>query len=75
MFRKKLRGQIDCISLREEVCVGDFEICFEWRDYLQGKIEHKMGKEIIMGGEGFSCVLEVEGELLFGCRIDKSNFI
>ena len=42
MFKKKLRGQINSINLKEENCFGDLTVSFQWKDYLKGKIKHPM---------------------------------
>lgn len=42
MFSKRLRGKIQSINLRDEICFGDFEVVFEWKDFLKGKIEHNL---------------------------------
>ena len=41
MFKKKLRGRISSINLRDEYCFGDCSIKFEWKDYLQGRIHQQ----------------------------------
>ena len=40
MFSKRLRGKIHSVNLKDEVCFGDLEITFEWRDFLKGRLEH-----------------------------------
>ena len=42
MFKKKLRGQINCINLKNENCYGDLTISFMWKDYLSGKVKHNI---------------------------------
>jgi hypothetical protein len=39
-----MRGRISSISMRDEFCFGDFEIVFEWIDFLKGKIDHDLYK-------------------------------
>jgi len=38
MFSKRMRGRINSINLREEYCVGDFEVVMEWVDFLGGRV-------------------------------------
>jgi hypothetical protein len=42
MFKKRLRGKVLSITLKDENCYGDLEINFVWKDYLKGKIIHTM---------------------------------
>ena len=42
MFGKRMRGRIISINLKDEVCYGDLELVFEWKDFLKGKIEHNL---------------------------------
>ena len=42
MFKKRLRGKVWSITLKDENCYGDLEINFFWKDYLKGKIVHAM---------------------------------
>jgi hypothetical protein len=45
-----MRGRILSINLRDEYCFGDFEIVFEWIDFLRGKIEHNLNEYELFGG-------------------------
>ena len=49
MFSKRMRGRILSINLRDEFCFGDFEIIFEWIDFLRGKIEHNLKEYELFG--------------------------
>lgn len=44
MFSKRMRGRLQSINLRDEHCFGDFEVVFEWVDFLKGKIDQDLNE-------------------------------
>ena len=64
MFRKRLRGHIISINLKEEDCFGDLEVSFVWKDYLKGKIVHPMTDCEEVFDKGFYCLFEMEKETM-----------
>ena len=59
MFKKRLRGSLTSINLREEACFGDFTISFQWKDYLKGKIIHPMDDCQYIFDNNFTCLVEM----------------
>ncbi len=58
MFGKRMRGKIHSINLRDEVCYGDIEMIFEWKDFLKGRIDHNFTELDTFGdGGSFYCML------------------
>ncbi len=49
MFSKRMRGKLSTVSLRDHYCYSDFEVVFEWIDFLKGKIEHNFNEYELFG--------------------------
>lgn len=76
MFSKRMRGKIHSINLKDQICFGDLEITFEWRDFLKGRIEHSFDECEMFGDKSpFFCLLEIDQEPIFVFEVNEGNYI
>ena len=72
MFNKKLYGKM---PFAEGGCFGCWEINMTWEDEMPGRVRHNLSDTIQFGSEGFLVLVEVEGEVMYGCTVNKNDSI